>query len=66
MDETLLKQARPKAADYRAALEHLFAEIDRSSQKMQAARRDIEQLKADADRLKAETRAILVTMGATF
>lgn len=66
MSETVVTQPKPKIADYKAALEQLFQEIDRSSQNMQANRHEIEQLKADADTLKAETRAILTTMGATF
>jgi hypothetical protein len=66
MDETILTQSKPKTADYKAALEHLFQEIDQSDQKMQTDRRTIEQLKAEADTLKAETRAILTAMGATF
>ena len=66
MSETVVTQPKPRIADYKAALEQLFQEIDGSNQKMQANRYEIEQLKADADILKAETRAILTTMGARF
>ncbi len=66
MDETVLTPLKPKTGDYKAALEQTFKEIDVSFQKMQANRRHIEQLKAEADALKTETRALLTTMGATF
>ena len=67
MNETILPQPKRKTvADHKAALEKLFREMDRSAAKMDEDRRDIEQLKAEADTLKAETRAILATMGITF
>lgn len=65
-DQTLSHPSPKTAAEYRAAIERLLVAMDRADQKMEEDRKDILRLKAEADTLKAETRAILSTLGMTL
>lgn len=67
MDNVISAQPLPQnAADYEAAVEQLLAEVKRLNQHMQSDRADIERLKDETRTLKAETRALLLSMGAKF
>ena len=50
--------------DYEALVEQLLVEINRLNEQMQSDRADIACLKQETSALKAETRALLVGLGA--
>lgn len=50
--------------DYQAAIRQMFTEIAHLNKKMEDDRGDIQRLKSETDIIKAETRAILASIGA--
>jgi hypothetical protein len=65
MEETVSSPPTPQtAAEYEAAIETLLAEMRRLNQRMRDDQAVIDRLKAEAETLKRQTRAMLADMGA--
>jgi uncharacterized small protein (DUF1192 family) len=64
MDNLVSRQSAPRTAtDYEAAIEQMLAEMKRLNEQMATDRAEIERLRVETQRLKAETRAVLETLG---
>jgi peptidoglycan hydrolase CwlO-like protein len=59
MEERIASSPSPRtAAEYRAAIDELLAEMKRMNQQSDRTRADIEQLKAESAAIRAETEII--------